>query len=163
LGGTLLLLSMVPTRQGPATEHYRYAREVERAVQTDLAAGKRVLVSHGAMFHIHAGVREPLLDRSNSVLELGQGGCESLAGTRARVLAHYYDRIYQNSHFYFPSVYDALRRAYRTVTRVSEAAPPFTEYRWGWQFLTPTVQVLEPLSRNVRDFEPKTSKRGAGR
>ncbi|HZO14736.1 MAG TPA: glycosyltransferase family 39 protein, partial [Polyangiaceae bacterium] len=151
LVGALLLVTLVPTRMAPTRDHYRYAQQLEALVHADLAAGRRVLVAHGAMFHIRAGHREPLLDRANSILELSYGDFAELADTRARLERHYYDRIYVNSYWYDASVTQVLSRAYRSDRGIPAVAPPFTEYRWGWQHLTPVVAVLSPRTRDASD------------
>jgi hypothetical protein len=127
--GAVLWASLLPTR----------------AVSDDLAEGRRVLVAHGASFHIRAGYRGVLLDRGNSVLELAYGGAADRAATRTRMEAALYDRIYLNSLWYDASIASAWRRRYRIIERLPAVNAPRIEYRWGWQYLMPQVEVLAPL------------------
>jgi hypothetical protein len=90
----VFLVLLLPIKQPPKAGHYAFCQAIESAVTRDVAAGKKVLVSHGAEFLIKAGDTSVPLDQANTLLELGKATRDNLSDFPSRLAAHHYDRIY---------------------------------------------------------------------
>lgn len=150
---TLLLTgALVPQKKAPDAGLWRYGNALQEAVAADEQAGRRVLVSHGAMFRILAGNLEVPLDRANSMLELRAGGKANLAGTDRRITDHVYDRVYLNSTWYGDETVDHILRTYRTVGHIPGPQPVAADDPRWWRDLRGGLQrdiaveviILEP-------------------
>jgi hypothetical protein len=142
----IVLLACVPSKLGPTMEQWRWGRALEDRVREDVAAHRRILVTHGAAVLIRAGIREPPLDRAATVNEYELARREDLGGTLARIEARYYDRIYWFVTAYGPRIGDAVGRKYREVEVIpgDRALPGYADYVGGWQgFTREDIHVLE--------------------
>lgn len=89
------ILALMPLKPVPSDAEYKHCLHIEANLHRDLQAGRKVLVPEGASYLIHCGITQPPLDRSNSALEIRYGNrLELLSEMKARIAAHYYDRIY---------------------------------------------------------------------
>jgi hypothetical protein len=142
----LLLVFVAPTKEAPSPGLYAYGRTLDERLRADLAAGRRVLLPHGMMPLLRAGSREVPLDRAATSVEFALAGRSALAGTRARIEARYYDRIYCVVPAYPRDVLDAIEASYREVERLpgDETRRAGDEYTAGYQgFVHDPVRVMD--------------------
>jgi hypothetical protein len=111
----LLVILLVPLKLPPSPGHYAFGTALDNAIKSDLSRGKRVLLPHGTMPFIRAGVLAPQLDRSNSVLELRTAGFD-ISATKARIAQGYYARIYMfQTDWYGREIQQLIERNYHQV------------------------------------------------
>ena len=96
------------------------------------------------------------------MLELLQGELGDRADTRARLREHYYERVYLNCAWYDAAIMQALNHEYFIERNLPLAAPPFSEYRWGWQYLTPAVPVMSPRASHLPRIDKSERMRAGG-
>ncbi len=137
-----LVLCFLPQKRAPTPALYDYCRQVQRLVNQDVKAGRRVLVPHVATFLIRSDPRHVPLDRANSCLELNVAGQGSAAGTLDRINSRYYDTIYHNNGFFGWEIEAAITRNYREVRAIP--APRSGDYVTGYQ-----QDVLLPSTRGL--------------
>jgi hypothetical protein len=110
---TLFVLLLLPTRLPPNRSMYAACESVQKRVDADIEAGRKVLVAHGMMFQIRAGSHQIPLDRANSNLELMVAGLEDRARTATRIREGFYDRIYLTvPDWYGPAVLSEIETNY---------------------------------------------------
>jgi hypothetical protein len=91
----ITLLMEAPLKPVPHKSDYAFCRQVQSAVQNDVQAGHKILVSYGAAFYTRAGVTTPPLDQGCTVIEYVMAGRDDLlADFKAKIDTHYYDKIY---------------------------------------------------------------------
>lgn len=142
-----LLLSSFPIKVTPTREHYRIGHELDAKVSADLQAGKRVMLTYGTMPLVRSGSTAVPLDRASCEWEMTFAGQAGLAGTKARLAAHYYDRIYFWVGLYSREVLDVLEREYRQVDAIPGDGDIFqpNELAFGVQgFMHSAIPILEP-------------------
>jgi hypothetical protein len=146
-----LLLAVVglayPKMRSPVAGEYAFAERLEACLREDVRAGRRVLLPHGTSALIRAGVREPPIDRANTVFELDLAGLGGLAGTRGRIERQEYDRVYLFVAVYGRDVLDAIERRYREVDVLpGDGLPRLSdEHTIGFQgFMHDPVRILAP-------------------
>ena len=120
----ICLLSLSPVKLPPPPSLYAYGRQQQTLISQDLAAGKRVLLAHGAAALIRAGSNAIPLDRAVSFTELYAGGMAGSAGTAERFRQKFYDRVYLNVNWYDLDTQRALVENYRIVARISAPHTP---------------------------------------
>lgn len=141
-----LLLCLVPLKAPPTPKQYAYGERLEAHLRDDLAAGRRPLLPHGTLPLLRAGARSIPLDRSNSVLELNSGELGELAGTRARLEGHHYDRIYMlAADFYGGAINEAITQNFHEIEVLpGDETQPHDDYLTGYQnFMRVPVRVME--------------------
>jgi len=117
-----LLVTLFPAKVPPSAAMYAYGEALDSAIQADVAAGKHVLLAHGTMPLIRAGVTAVPLDRGNSNLEMLAGGRDpDLRAMVDRFHTHVYDRIYVNTGWY-GMMMSAIEAAYRESDTIPPAA-----------------------------------------
>jgi len=140
----LFLVLIFPMKMPPRPGYYAYGRAIEAAVQRDIQAGRKVLVSHGTEFLIRSGDTEIPRDRANSILELDAGKFGSLSEMRARINARYYDRIYLiMGTWYGPDIIGDINRNYAMDSVIS--SPPYkVRLVYGYGELMEDCKILSP-------------------
>jgi hypothetical protein len=102
----VLLLFPPKTPAHPAM--YAACEEIQKQVDADIKARRKVLIGHGMMYLLRAGSREVPLDRVNSILELKAAGYEHLTRFPERIRQHYYDRLYLTVESWYPPEFVTL-------------------------------------------------------
>jgi len=102
----VLLLFPPKTPAHPAM--YAACEEIQKQVDADIKARRKVLIGHGMMYLLRAGLREVPLDRVNSILELKAAGYADLTQFPERIRQHYYDRLYLTVETWYPPEFVAL-------------------------------------------------------
>jgi hypothetical protein len=145
LGLACFLGSLIPTKRAPDDRHYKFGDTLTSMIRNDVQQGKSVLLSHGSMPLLLAGLDEVPLDRGNSVLELGSAGMASSTGTAQRIMARAYDRIYLISAWWYgQEIGDLLDVHYQSVGEIP-SAPIFEGLGAGYQdFLLGPAVILKP-------------------
>jgi len=152
----LLLVLLVPKRLPPPPGAYRYAERLEAAIAGDVAAGRRVLLAHGTMPLIRAGLTSVPRDRADAVDMAFFTRPAALAGLTTRLQAGLYDRIYANTPGY--ALTPAVQRHYRqvdvierpelfpyTVDTVAFFDAGYRDRASGWDAAMYDVTVLERI------------------
>jgi hypothetical protein len=145
LGLACFLGSLMPTKRAPDDRHYTFGDTLTSMIRDDVKQGKSVLLSHGTMPLLLAGLGTVPLDRAVSILDLEAAGMESSAGTAQRIVAQDYDRIYLiKGYWYGRHINQLLDTYYRPVGEIP-STPSFEGYRSGFQplLLGPAV-IMEP-------------------
>jgi len=151
----LLVLVLVPQRIPPTSATYRYAERLDEAIASDVAAGRRVLLAHGTMPLVHAGVTGVPRDRADAISMSGLVRPHDLTGMTIRLRTGSYDRIYANSPGY--ALIPDVKRQYKQIGAIK--GPPvflyaldmaayyagYSEHALGWDVTMPEVTVLERL------------------
>jgi hypothetical protein len=137
--------SLMPTKRAPDERHFKFGDTLTSMIRNDVKQGKSVLLSHGTMPLLLAGLRTVPVDRAVSVLELGAAGMASSAGTAQRIKAQGYDRIYLiKRNWYGRDINDLLDTYYEPVGEIP-GTPVFEGYRAGFQhFLLGPAVIMEP-------------------
>jgi hypothetical protein len=118
----LVLISVFPVKMPPSSDAYRYGERLQSLINQDVAAGRRVLVAHGAMPLIRSGVTTVPLDRGNSLLELWVGGQAAQTQQFGERIKHkFYDRIYVNFGYGLSEV--VMRQYYDVVGKIPAPQP----------------------------------------
>jgi hypothetical protein len=141
-------VALTPTRVWPTTNEYDYGRRLDAAIAADKAAGKRVLVSHGAATLVHNGILDVPLDRAISLGELTFAGLEDEGGTRARLSSQYYDKVYIllfGAPGYLPEVQGVIDAHYHEVAHLPGVEPPPADWDLidRMDFMHDGVRVME--------------------
>ena len=141
-------VALTPTRVWPTSAEYEYGRRLDAAIGADKAAGKRVLVSHGAATLVHNGILDVPLDRAISLGELTFAGLEDKEATKSRLVSHYYDKIYialLDAPGYLPEVQSVIDANYHEVAHLPGVEPPPADWDLidSMQFMRDGVRVLE--------------------
>lgn len=98
-------------------------REIQRQVDADVKAGRKILVGHGMMYLLHAGAKDVPRDRVNSILELKAGRYASRSHFPERLRQHYYDRLYLTlEDWYPPEFISEINRHYAVQSVVKPPA-----------------------------------------
>ena len=92
--------------------------EIQKRVDADIKARRKVLIGHGMMYLLRAGSREVPLDRVNSILELKAAGYANLTQFPERIRQRYYDRLYLTVENWYPPEFVALIEKYYQVQTV---------------------------------------------
>lgn len=111
-------VAVMPTRAWPTHRQFELGRGLDNAVASDIASGRRVLVSIGAVTLVHAGVLDIPLDRASSIAERSFAGLDDFAETRSRLSEHYYGAIYlfgAEAPGYPPDVQQVIDANYHTT------------------------------------------------
>jgi hypothetical protein len=117
-----LLVTLCPVKLPPTPAMYAYGEALDSAIQADVAAGRHVLLGHGTMPLIRAGLTAPPLDRANSALEMLAGGRGlDLKAMVGRFRDRAYDRIYVNTGWYGMTK-AAINSAYHETDTIPSAA-----------------------------------------
>jgi hypothetical protein len=144
----LLFLCCFPTRLPPSAKQYEWARALDVALQRDVDSNKRVLLPHGVVALLHAGVTETPKDRMVSVLELAKGERTDLsAPTRDRIKNQYYDRIYLYFAWYDFGVLNLIEDHYEMIEELPPSGDPpnLDELLMGSQgIMHYSVKILRP-------------------
>jgi hypothetical protein len=145
LGLACFLGSLMPTKRAPDDRHYKFGDTLTSMIRNDVQQGKSVLLSHGTMPLLLAGLETVPLDRAVSILDMEAAGMESSAGTAQRIVALDYDRIYLiKGYWYGRYINHLLDTHYRPVGEIA-GAPTFEGYRAGFQVLLPgPAVIMEP-------------------
>ena len=104
---------------------YAACAEIQKQVDADVKAGRKVLIGHGMMYLLRAGSREVPLDRVNSILELKAAGYANLTQFPERIRQRYYDRLYLTVETWYPPEFVALIEKHyqvQTVVKRSECS-----------------------------------------
>jgi hypothetical protein len=105
--------ALLPLKKVPQLDQIAYCQAIDEAVLRDVQSGKKILVTQGAEFYIHAGGTNVPLDQANSALELRAGGQgAALSEMEARIRNHYYDKIYLRFPYWFGGDLTALVNQY---------------------------------------------------
>ena len=100
---------------------YAACEEIQKQVDADIKARRKVLIGHGMMYLLRAGSREVPLDRVNSILELKAAGYANLTQFPERIRQHYYDRLYLTVENWYPPEFVALiEKHYQLQTIVKQ-------------------------------------------
>src|SRR5262249_36085034 len=99
---TLFVLLLVSPKAPAHPTMAAACQEVQRRVDADVRAGRRIMVAHGTMYQINAGSRDVPLDRVNSILELATGGYGDRSRFVQRLRERYYDRLYLAAEDWYP-------------------------------------------------------------
>jgi hypothetical protein len=146
----LYIFLLLPLKLPPRPDHYRYCREVEERVRSDMAAGRKVLVSHGAEFLIRAGSKDIPLDRANSILEMNYARLTNNYAMPSRINSHYYDRIYlRTENWYGERLLEEIRRNYKLESEIKSAGHKALAVL-GYQDLMDDCQVWVPRQAGDR-------------
>ncbi|MDB6065760.1 MAG: hypothetical protein JWR26_1968 [Pedosphaera sp.] len=144
----LFLLLLLPMKVPPRSGYYTYGQTIEASVKRDVAAGLKVLSSHGTEFLIHAGVKEVPRDRSNTLLEMGFGNVASKSEMMMRINAHYYDRIYLlMGKWYGPEIMEGIDKNY-VLDSVVPSPPYKPRLIYGYGELMEDCLILSPRPKN---------------
>jgi hypothetical protein len=141
-------VALTPTRVWPTTDEYEYGRRLDAAIGADKAAGKRVLVSHGAATLVHNGILDVPMDRAISLGELTFAGLEDKDSTKSRFTSHYYDKIYillPDAPGYLPEMQSVIEANYHEVAHLAGVAPPPVDWDLidSMQFMRDGVRIME--------------------
>jgi len=141
-------VALTPTRLWPTHADYEYGRRLDAAIAADKAAGKRVLVSHGAATLVHNGILDVPFDRAISIGELTFAGLDDKESTRSRLTSHYYDKIYillPDAPGYLPEVQSMIEASYHEVGHLEGVPQPPVDWdaTGGMQFMRDGVRILE--------------------
>jgi hypothetical protein len=142
----LFALALPPMKAAPMTAHYRMGRELDEKIRDDLAVGRRVLLSHGVMPFVHAGVRPVLLDRASAVWELHWAGMGDRSGMRERVRSGHYDKIYLWVALYSADLIALIEQEYEQVGEIAGDGMPLREdeFVFGTQgFMRRPIRILQ--------------------
>jgi hypothetical protein len=104
----VFVLLLFPPKTPAQPAMYAACELIQKQVDADVKARRKVLVGHGMMYLLRAGSREVPLDRVNSILELKAAGYEHLTKFPERIRQHYYDRLYLTVETWYPSEFVAL-------------------------------------------------------
>jgi uncharacterized membrane protein YhaH (DUF805 family) len=99
----VFVLLLFPPKTPAQPAMYAACELIQKQVDADVKARRKVLVGHGMMYLLRAGSREVPLDRVNSILELKAAGYEHLTKFPERIRQHYYDRLYLTVETWYPS------------------------------------------------------------
>jgi hypothetical protein len=114
-----LILLQVPKFYPPNRETYRFAAEMQGAVDEAKAKHERILVCFGSVVLIKAGLTEVPLDRANSISELRVGRLTDFPATLDRINSKYYDTILWNCpDWYGSDITAAIARNYHSVSTI---------------------------------------------
>ena len=102
----VLLLFPPKTPAHPAM--YAACEQIQKQVDADVKARRKVLIGHGMMYLLRAGSREVPLDRVNSILELKAAGYANLTQFPERIRQRYYDRLYLTVETWYPPEFVTL-------------------------------------------------------
>lgn len=143
----LLLCAMIPLKQPPTPAQYAYGENLEARIRADVREGRRVLLPHGTMPLVRAGMKDIPFDRSNTVLELNMALLPDVAKTKWRIEHHHYDRIYMlAADFYGAPACNAIQKHFREVEVLpGDQTPAFLDdYLSGYQnFMRAPLRVME--------------------
>lgn len=122
-----------------------------------------LLLAHGTMPLIRAGVQGVPCDRANSILELRTGDALVPKPFLARLDRGYYDRIYINSAWYGPGLDRAIARKYRLVQTLGPAMPERSprNYQTAYRLLG-EIRVYEPKPATLRAAQRDSLRRCRG-
>jgi hypothetical protein len=145
LGLGCFLASLMPTKRAPNDRHFKFGETLTSMIRNDVQQGKSVLLSHGTMPLLLAGLDTVPVDRAISILELETAGIESSAGTAQRIKDQVYDRIYLvKDDWYGREIHDLLDTYYKPAGEIP-GAPALEGYRAGFQVLLQgPAAILEP-------------------
>ncbi len=140
----IFVILLFPMKMPPRSGYYAYGSAIEAAVQRDVQAGRKVLVSHGAEFLIRAGDRGVPRDRSNSILEMNWGGAGEMSEMRARINTRAYDRIYLiMGSWYGPEILEDINRNYQLDSIIP--SPPYKpRLIYGYGELMEDCRIFSP-------------------
>lgn len=142
----VLCIMLLPLKIPPSDGQYAFGKALDKAITADVQQGKRILLPHGAMPLIHAGMTEAPRDRSNSVLEMRMAGLD-VPETKARLEMRYYSRIYLFlADWYGRDVLDLIERNYHEVAVLpGDRTPQYADdYLAGYgNYMRQPVRVLE--------------------
>jgi hypothetical protein len=93
---------LFPPKLPPHSAMYAVCGDIQKQIEADLDAGRKVLVGHGMMYLLRAGSREVPLDRTNTLLELRMAGMSGRSGFGERIRKRYYDRMYLTVEHWYP-------------------------------------------------------------
>jgi hypothetical protein len=153
----LLLLTTPPTRLPPTPAHWEYCRLLDRKIQEAVGRGERVLLAHGAMPLLRAGLREVPRDRANSALELVYARQSGKMGMGARLEQRRYDRIFVNGTLgWYGPMQATIQKSYKVVeTILASGALPGARgtegldvdygYQSGGLLLNTPMQIMAPV------------------
>jgi Dolichyl-phosphate-mannose-protein mannosyltransferase len=142
----LIFVTLVPLKLAPRHVHREMAEALDAKVAEDVRAGKRVLLSYGVTPFVHAGVTAVPLDRASCNWEMDWAGLGDLAGTNARIRAHYYDKIYLWVALYSPETMALIEAGYHQVEAVPGDGSGLREdeFLFGSQgFMHAPIRVME--------------------
>lgn len=118
---------LFPPKTPAHPDMYAACNEIQKMVDADILAGRKVLIGHGMMYLLRAGSKEIPLDRVNSILELKAAGYESLSQFPERIRQHHYDRLYLTvEHWYPPAFVAEIEKHYQVQTIVKQ--PPCSNH-----------------------------------
>ncbi len=123
----LAALSLVPLKQTPSPMSTWIFAEVDRMVAADLAAGLKVLVTHGTAFRLHAGDATPQRHLGNAWREMDEARLSVFSGLETAIATRAYDRIYVTLPSSLLKVFDDLHRSCREVRRFAHEVPSSKE------------------------------------
>jgi hypothetical protein len=154
----LLLLTLPPTRIPPSRAHWDYGHQLDRKVKEAKARGENVLLAHGTMPLLRAGLLEVPRDRANSAWEMVIGGLSDGLAIRARLAQAHYDRIIGNGTLdWYGPMRAIINKHYRVVETIPAAgALPGArgteglDHHYGYQpggvLLNTPIQVMTPAA-----------------
>jgi hypothetical protein len=148
LGLACFIGSLMPTKLAPDDRHLKFGDTLTAMIQDDVKQGKSVLLSHGTMPLLLAGLGGTPLDRAITILELETAGMAASAGTARRIKAHAYDRIYLTKRIWYGRALNDLLDTYYEPVGEIPGAPVFEGYRAGFQpFLLGPAVIMEPRNQ----------------
>jgi len=118
---------LVPTKVWPTHAEYELGRQLDASIASDKAAGKRVMVTHGAATLIRNGILDVPRDRALSISELMIARVSDFSPMKARFLRRYYDKIYvvlQDAPQYPQELQEAIESNYHEVEHLPGIPPP---------------------------------------
>ena len=108
---------LLPSKTPAHPVMYDRCREIQKLVDADIQAGRKVLIGHGMIYLLRAGSREVPLDRVNTLLELRMADRVGLSRFGERVRTHYYDRMFLTvEEWYPPEIIAEIETYYQVET-----------------------------------------------
>ena len=93
---------LLPPKLPPHPAMYAACADIQKRIDADLKAGRKIVVGHGMMYLLRAGSRAVPLDRTNTLLELRMAGRSGLSRFGERIRQRYYDRMYLTVEHWYP-------------------------------------------------------------
>jgi len=118
---TAFVVLLFPSKTPAHRTMYAACSEIQNRVDADVKAGRRILVGHGMMYQLRAGVREVPLDRVNSIVEFKFAGRGDLSYFPERIRQRYYDRLYLVLESWYPDdVREVIEQNYEVESVVKQ-------------------------------------------
>lgn len=118
VGVLVATVFLMPLKALPTGQTRYYADQLQAAVSEAADQGGPVLLAHGTVPLMKAGLTDVPLDRAESVLQLDLGGELDRVDTFKRIEDRYYDRIILNTPTFGGDIEAAIFDNYREIGRI---------------------------------------------